>query len=129
MIFVNGNKLQNAFLAASPQNKTAPMETPLPKNDFSLSWKEKKDGKNPQETGKITTDFDRLIGYILEHKQAPYGKISKDLGIPWKMVDECCTILKLENKVEIIYPPWGDPICRVVGFVPEKWASKWKKGQ
>lgn len=79
---------------------------------------EKQEEKKPDEPKpfvekieKIETDFDRVLKYLKEKRKANFSTISKDLGVDWKLVDECCNILKEEGKADIIYPPFGEPIC------------------
>ena len=65
---------------------------------------------------RIVTDFDRVLMYILENERASFGKISKELGIPGKRVEECCKILKDESQIEVIYPVVGDPIAQKLDY-------------
>lgn len=64
-----------------------------------------------EKVEKIETDFDRILKYLEEKGKANFSIIAKELNIDWKIVDECCNVLKEEGKADIIYPPFGDPVC------------------
>lgn len=63
------------------------------------------------QDGKILTDFDNVLNYMKVKKKASYTTIAKELAMPWRRVDECCSVLREQKKVEIVYPPFGDPVC------------------
>ncbi|MEM4390453.1 MAG: hypothetical protein QXU92_04095 [Candidatus Diapherotrites archaeon] len=67
-----------------------------------------------EKVEKIETDFDRILKYLEQKGKVSFSMIAKDLNIEWKLVDECCNILKEEGKADIIYPPFGDPVCILV---------------
>ncbi|GEM_PF-4350590 len=65
---------------------------------------------------RLVTDFDRVLNYIREHGKASYEEISRDLWIPIKRIDECCSILRDERQAEIVYPPFGSPYAQSIGY-------------
>ncbi|GEM_PF-2584683 len=76
---------------------------------------------------RIVTDFDRVYSTVQESQRIQVNRISAQLGIPKKRVEDCAQILESDRLIEMEYPAFGDPFLVLPGYKEKLQKEKEKK--